>query len=97
VRLRLLQPGGHSRNISFALHGHVWDRQPYINGSTQLGRNGFSFLEGAHMGIGPTSHFDLLLRNGAGSAFGITGDYLFRDFAGPGFDGGLWGLLRVSP
>jgi len=23
--------------------------------------------------------------------------YLFRDFAGHGFDGGLWGLLRVAP
>jgi hypothetical protein len=97
VRFRLLQAGGHSRNISFALHGHVWDRQPYINNSTQLGQNGFSFLEGAHMGIGPTSHFDMLLRNGAGGAFKVQGDYLFRDFAGPGFDFGLWGLLRVSP
>jgi manganese oxidase len=97
VRFRLLQSGGHGRNVSFALHGHVWDRQPYLNNSTQLGRNGFSFLEGAHMGHGPTNHADLLLQNGAGGAFSITGDYLFRDFAGPGFDGGLWGILRVTP
>jgi hypothetical protein len=49
------------------------------------------------MGHGPTNHADLLLRNGAGGAFSILGDYLFRDFAGPGFDGGLWGILRVVP
>lgn len=97
VRFRVLQSGGHGRNISFALYGHIWDRQPYINGSTQLGRNSFSFLEGAHMGVGPTSHFDLLLRNGAGGAFGISATYLFRDFAGPGVDGVLWGWLKVTP
>jgi len=97
VRFRLLQSGGHGRNVSFVLHGHVWDRQPYLDSSTQLGQNGFSFWEGAHMGHGPTNHADLLLRNGAGGAFSVTGDYLFRDFAGPGFDGGLWGILRVLP
>ena len=97
VRFRLLQAGGHSRNMVFTLYGHVWDRQPFLNGSTQLGQNTFSFWEGAHMGHGPTNHADLLLRNGAGGAFKIQGDYLFRDFAGPGFDGGLWGLLRVAP
>jgi hypothetical protein len=97
VRFRLLQSGGHGRNVSFALHGHIWDRQPYLDNSTRLGQNGFSFWEGAHMGHGPTNHADLLLRNGAGGAFSILGDYLFRDFAGPGFDGGLWGILRVIP
>jgi hypothetical protein len=83
--------------VAFALHGHVWDRQPYFNSSTELGQNGFSLWEGVHMGHGPTNHADLLLRNGAGGAFSVTGDYLFRDFAGPGFDGGLWGILRVLP
>ncbi|HEV2851479.1 MAG TPA: multicopper oxidase domain-containing protein [Thermoanaerobaculia bacterium] len=97
VRFRLLQSGGHSRNVVFGLHGHVWDRQPFLNGSTQIGQNTFSFWEGAHMGHGPTNHADLLLRNGAGGEFHITGDYLFRDLTGPGFDNGLWGLLRVSP
>jgi manganese oxidase len=97
VRFRLLQSGGHGRNIVFGLHGHVWDRQPFLNGSTQLGQNTFSLWTGAQMGHGPTNHADLLLRNGAGGKFRITGDYLFRDLTGPGFDGGLWGLLRVSP
>jgi hypothetical protein len=97
VRFRLLQAGGHNRNISFALQGHVWDRQPYVNNSTRLGQNTFSFWEGAHMGIGPTSHADLLLRNGAGGAFRLSATYFFRDFAGPGFDSGLWGNFKVTP
>jgi hypothetical protein len=96
VRFRLLMPGGHSRNIVFALHGHEWAREPYINNSTRLGSNAFSFWEGARMGHGPTNHFDILLRNGAGGAFAIPGDYLFRDQVGTGLDAGIWGLFRVQ-
>jgi manganese oxidase len=96
VRFRLLMPGGHSRNVVFSLAGHVWDKEPYVQSSTRLGRNSFSFWEGAHMGFGPSNHFDLLLRNGAGGKFSINGDYLFRDQTGPGIDNGLWGILRVQ-
>jgi hypothetical protein len=97
VRFRLLMPGGHARNIVFALHGHVWDQEPYVQSSTQIGRNNFSFWEGARMGHGPTNHFDVLIRNGAGGKFSIASDYLFRDQTGPGLDHGLWGILRVLP
>ena len=97
VRVRLLQAGGHSRNGVFSLAGHIWDKEPYISNSTRIGFNTLSPREGAHMGFGPSNHFDLLLRNGAGGAFGATGDYLFRDHTGIGLDGGLWGLLRVVP
>ncbi|HEX2645449.1 MAG TPA: copper oxidase [Thermoanaerobaculia bacterium] len=96
VRFRILMPGGHSRNIVFAVDGHVWDREPYIQNSTQQGRNSFSFWEGAQMGHGPTNHFDVLLRNGAGGKFTITGDYLFRDQVSLGLDNGLWGIFRVQ-
>ncbi|HKI00570.1 MAG TPA: copper oxidase [Thermoanaerobaculia bacterium] len=96
VRFRLLMPGGHSRNIVFSLAGHQWDREPYINNSTQLGRNTFSFWEGAHMGHGPTNHFDVLLRNNAGGKFIIPGDYVHRDSVSQGLDAGLWGIFRVQ-
>jgi hypothetical protein len=97
IRFRLLMPGGHSRNIVFALNGHVWDKEPYVQNSTRLGRNNtFSFWEGARMGHGPSNHADLLLRAGAGGKFSITGDYLFRDQVGTGIDHGLWGILRVQ-
>ncbi len=96
LRFRLLQSGGHARNMVFALHGHAWDKEPYKNQSTRLGRNNFSFWEGARMGHGPTNHFDALIRFGAGGKFSIVGDYLFRDQVGMGFDHGLWGILRVE-
>ncbi len=96
VRFRVLMASGHARNLVFAVDGHQWDREPYIENSTQLGRNGFSFWEGARMGHGPTNHFDALLRNGAGGKFTITGDYLFRDLVATGLDSGLWGILRVQ-
>ena len=96
VRIRILQAGGHSRNGVFVLNGHQWDRQPYILNSTRIGQNGFSLWEGAHFGLGPTNHFDAVLRGGAGGTFGVPGDYLFRDFVSSHFDGGLWGILRVG-
>jgi hypothetical protein len=95
VRFRLLEPGGHARNHVFSLHGHIWEEEPYEGGSLRLGTNPFTEWKGARDGHGPGSHFDLLPRNGAGGRFGRTGEYLFRDQASFGFDGGLWGLLRV--
>ena len=103
VRMRLLHPGGAQRNIVFTLHGHVWEHTPYTSpassevGSTALGDSPYSLYQGARMGIGPTCHDDALLLHGAGGSAQIAGDYLFRDAAGFGLDGGLWGLLRVSP
>ena len=97
VRFRVLMPGGHSRNIVFALHGHEWDKEPYVQNSTSIGRNAFSFWEGARTGHGPSNHFDAFLRNGAGGKFQVPGDYLFRDQVGIGLDNGLWGILRVLP
>jgi hypothetical protein len=96
IRFRLLQPGGHSRNIVFDLHGHVWDKEPYLKSSTLIGRNSFSMWEGARFGIGPTNHFDAVMRNAAGGRFSIAGDYLFRDHSAVGFNGGIWGILRVE-
>ena len=49
------------------------------------------------MGIGASSHFDALLRNGSGGKFMIPGDYLWRSQQSFFLDGGLWGILRVQP
>jgi hypothetical protein len=103
VRFRIVHPGGNQRNHVFAVHGHVWQQEPWINGSTEIGENrdfaGFfrTMFEGARMGVGPTEHFNAVLQNGAGGAFGVPGDYLYRDFASFQFDAGLWGILRVLP
>jgi hypothetical protein len=97
VRIRLLHPAGHSRNDVFMVHGHIWEEEPYVNNSTALGSNPLSEWKGAQYGIGPGSHFDFLLKHGAGGAFAVPGDYLYRTFQSFQFDGGMWGIFRVAP
>jgi hypothetical protein len=36
VRVRLLQPGGHSRGHVFTIQGHAWQREPYLQNSDRL-------------------------------------------------------------
>jgi hypothetical protein len=97
VRIRLLQPGGHARNNVFTVHGHIWEEEPYVNNSTALGPNPLSEWKGSQYGVGPGSHFDFLLKHGAGGAFHVQGDYLYRTFQSFQFDGGVWGIFRVTP
>jgi len=97
VRFRVLHPQGHQRNSIFTVHGHIWEEEPYTNGSTVLGSNPFSEWKGAQMGHGPTNHFDALPKNGAGGKFHVTGDYLYRNFQAFQFDNGMWGIFRVTP
>ncbi|HEX7119596.1 MAG TPA: hypothetical protein VF212_12450 [Longimicrobiales bacterium] len=95
VRFRVLEPGGHSRNHALSIHGHVFQEQPYVAGSTRIGDNPLSEWKGSRGGHGPTNHFDYVLEHGAGGAFGVVGDYLYRDLPSFQFDGGLWGIMRV--
>jgi len=100
VRFRVLHPGGNQRNNVFQVHGHVWQEMPYEStslASSKIGFNKLSEWKGSVTSVGPSSHFDLVLQNGAGGMFKVPGDYLFRDQASFQFDGGLWGLLRVLP
>jgi hypothetical protein len=97
VRFRLVMPGGHQRNNIFVLHGHAWQEEPYINGSNSIGSNPLSEVKGAEMGVGPTFHFNAVPLNGAGGKFRVTGDYLYRTFQSFQFDGGMWGIFRVTP
>jgi hypothetical protein len=103
IRLRVLEPGGHARNHVFVLNGHVWERNPYTSsctstacvGSTSIGHNAQSQWVGSQEGHGPTDHWDIVPAHGAGGAYGVTGDYLYRDMAPLNFYNGMWGLLRV--
>ncbi len=96
VRFRVLHPQGHPRNNVFQTHGHIWEEEPWINNSTRIGSNVFSEWKGAEMGMGPAYHFNAIPKNGAGGAFRITGDYLYRTQASFQFSGGLWGIFRVT-
>jgi hypothetical protein len=112
VRFRVLQSGGHPRNHVFAVHGHNWQKTPYVTttednpltpgvdessvGSETIGDNPKSEYQGTQAGHGPQNHFDMVLKS-AGGANGVTGDYLWRNQASFQFDAGHWGLLRVIP
>ncbi|HEY0174277.1 MAG TPA: hypothetical protein VGB98_24890 [Pyrinomonadaceae bacterium] len=109
VRFRVLHSGGHARNSTFMLHGHVWQEMPYQTvpsegmtgqpdepASNVIGRNDTSPWHGAQWGHGPSNHFDVVL-SGAGGRFLVPGDYLYRTFQSFQFDGGMWGIFRVGP
>jgi hypothetical protein len=97
VRFRVLNANGHGRSIVYQVHGHFWQEEPYANNSTVIGNNPLSEVKGSQYGVGPSSHFDIVPSNGAGGARRITGDYLYRDQMSFKFDGGLWGIFRVTP
>jgi hypothetical protein len=97
VRFRVLHSGGHARNNTFMVHGHVWQEMPYQTGSksTVIGLKADSPWHGSQYGHGPSNHFDVVI-NSAGGRFNVPGDYLFRTFQSFQFDGGIWGLFRVE-
>jgi hypothetical protein len=95
-RVRLLAPGGHARNDNYLLHGHIWEQSPYIDASRTIGSNPFSNWVGSQGGVGPGTHFDIIPKGGAGGRFRIPGDFLYRTFQSFNFDGGMWGIFRVS-
>jgi hypothetical protein len=95
VRLRVVMPGGHARGVTYTVHGHDWQRQPYTNNSEEIGHNSMSQYDGTQEGINPSGHWDFVLES-AGGPFGVAGDYLWSDQASFGRFQGLWGLLRVE-
>ncbi|HEU4769771.1 MAG TPA: hypothetical protein VFS77_20555, partial [Pyrinomonadaceae bacterium] len=97
VRFRVLNANGHARNNVFNLHGHFWQEEPYTNASKVIGNNPLSEYKGAQYGIGPSSHYEVIPVNGAGGSRRITGDYLYRTQNSFQFDGGIWGIFRVTP
>ncbi|HEV7474342.1 MAG TPA: hypothetical protein VGN90_09845 [Pyrinomonadaceae bacterium] len=97
VRFRILNANGHMRNNVFAVHGHYWQEEPYTSASTVIGDNPLSEVKGAQYGVGPSSHYEVIPTNGAGGARRVAGDYLYRTQHSFHFDGGIWGIFRVTP
>ncbi|HEX3253961.1 MAG TPA: hypothetical protein VHS05_31290 [Pyrinomonadaceae bacterium] len=97
VRFRILNANGHLRNNVFNLHGHFWQDEPYTSGSKVIGNNPLSEFKGTQYGVGPTSHYEVIPVNGAGGARRVPGDYLYRTQESFQFDGGIWGIFRVTP
>jgi hypothetical protein len=100
-RMRVLMPGGHARGITYTLHGHEWQGQPYVNDSSEIGdrsrdvgADANSEYYGTQEGINPTGHWDFVVD--LGGPFDVAGDYLWRDQGAFGSFQGLWGLLRFN-
>jgi manganese oxidase len=112
VRMHVNVPHGTTRGTTWDVHGHVWQRQPYVcPGSSFLTLAGNCTpdeIGSRALGINPTSMYlgaqesitpyshHEFFLPSAGGGNGIVGDYLFRDHAGFGNTSGLWGILRVQ-
>lgn len=99
VRLRIVHPGGHTRQQAITLHGHHWNPFPWKPGSSEMYADSNASLaeswlvQGSYNGVGPMMAANLLVKAGGSSA--SPGDYLFRSQASFVYDGGIWGLMRV--
>jgi hypothetical protein len=95
VRFRMTHPFGTGTSQVFSLHGHVWQRNPYINNSRQLGNNILSQWIGSRDNHGSSDHFDIVIDK-AGGEGGRSGDYLYTVFVPTQARDGAWGIFRVG-
>ncbi|HEU4836955.1 MAG TPA: hypothetical protein VFS90_21155 [Pyrinomonadaceae bacterium] len=95
VRFRMLHTFGTGTSQVFSLHGHNWQRNPYLNNSTQLGDQKLSQWLGSRDNYGSTDHADILLSK-AGGEGGRPGDYLYTAFVPIQGSQGPWGIFRVG-
>jgi hypothetical protein len=95
ARFRMTHPFGTGTSQVFTVHGHVWQRNPYTNKSTQMGTNSLSQWIGSRDNHGSTDHFDIIVDK-AGGKGGQAGDYLYTVFVPVQARNGAWGIFRVG-
>ena len=101
LRLRVVHPGGHTRQQAIALYGHAFSPFPSTNQSKALHATAVDALkdawtvQGNVQAVGPMMSANLLVQ--AGGQHCLPMDYLWASQASFLFDGGIWGLLRVEP
>jgi len=95
ARFRMTHPFGTGTSQVFTVHGHVWQRNPYTENSTQLGNNSLSQWIGSRDNHGSTDHFDIVIDK-AGGEGGQAGDYLYSVFVPIQARNGAWGIFRVG-
>jgi len=95
VRFRLGFGGGSPVfNAVFNVHGHNWQENPWVNGSTEIGNN----VEAQHFGmeqVVPNQSSNIVIAH-AGGPMKVPGDYLYETFE-KSTSWGTWGLMRVQP
>ena len=112
TRLHISNPHGTSRGSTFYLHGHAWQRDPYVcPGEARNGLAGaceMTTVASRALGLNPQGFGQGgqeswnpashfdILLPSAGGGNGVIGDYLMRDQAGFGNVSGVWGIMRVK-
>jgi hypothetical protein len=112
ARIHITTPHGTKRGSTFAQHGHVWQRDPYIcPGESRNGLVGACLMKSVGsraLGKNPLGFAQGgqeswsgmshfdIVLPSAGGGNSIPGDYLFRDVGSYGSSSGVWGLLRVQ-
>lgn len=83
VIFRTMMPADKPRNISLAIHGHMWREQP---------QDAFSRIIPLQGAVSVGNKFDMELQNGAS----CPGDYLYRSGSFTwDVESGMWGIFRV--
>jgi hypothetical protein len=96
VRFRFLRPG-QDDDLVMTVHGHVWQEQPWVLASRQMGSNPLSNWFGTQQ-MSANDRIEMMI-GAAGGRARVPGDYLYNGVlqgANPQNLGGMWGLLRVS-
>lgn len=112
ARIHITNPHGTPRGSTFALHGHVWQRDPYVcPGEARNGLTGACLMTSVGsraLGDNPQgfaqggqeswtpSSHFDVVLPSAGGGNGVVGDYLIRDQGSFGSASGAWGILRVK-
>jgi hypothetical protein len=111
-RTHITNPYGTTRGSTFTLHGHVWQRDPYVcpgeSRNTLTGACNMNGVASRALGNNPMGFAQGgqeswtpgghfdIVVNAAGGGNAVKGDYLMRDHGAFGNASGVWGLLRVQ-
>lgn len=112
ARIHITNPHGTTRGSTFALHGHVWQRDPYIcpgearnslTGACNMKSVGSRALGTNPLGFaqGGQESWNAvthfdIVLPSAGGGNAVAGDYLARDQASFGNASGVWNIMRVK-
>ena len=98
ARFRVVMPSTTSANgaaqpVVFAIHGHGWQDEPYVDRSKSIGYNDMAQFVGSQE-VTVTQKYDIVI-DSAGGRFQVPGDYLYQAF-NQEQKMGIWGLFRVK-
>jgi manganese oxidase len=111
-RIRITAPHATKRGSTFALHGHVWQRAPYVcpgeSRNSLTGQCLMTSVGSRAIGDNLTSFYEAgrdswagtthfdIVLPSSGGAQPVPGDYLARDHGSFGNASGIWSILRVK-